>query len=215
MNQNQSEKDELENAFLSIDSDTLRKKITPNKDLSNYELDIKEIMNTGCNRQLAEYVLNKIDINSKLQEDNKKYLKAKKQFIDEIKGKIRINKDIIEKANTDVPNFDFEILYEKIFFEEIIEELASTYLKKYSQKYKDYEVLLQYKVRSKLIKTIKENEELKIHLDEYIKSKNEYIKKRQPVIEAAFRLLKKILNDEKEYKNFYEYYNNNTNNNKE
>ena len=121
----------------------------------------------------------------------------------------------MKKANTDVPNFDFEILYEKIFFEEIIEELASTYLKKYSQKYKDYEVLLQYKVRSKLIKTIKENEELKIHLDEYIKSKNEYIKKRQPVIEAAFRLLKKILNDEKEYKNFYEYYNYNTNNNKE
>ena len=60
MNQNQSEKDELEDAFLSIDFELLEKKITPNKELSNYELDVKEIMNIGCNRQLAEYVLNKI-----------------------------------------------------------------------------------------------------------------------------------------------------------
>ena len=77
----------------------------------------------------------------------------------------------------------------------------------------NYEFFSQYEFKSNLIKEIKENKKLKFDLDEFIKSKKEYIEKRQPIIEAALRLARKILNDEKEYKNFYEYYNNNTNNN--
>ena len=206
MNQNQSEKDELEDAFLSIDFELLEKKITPNKELSNYELDVKEIMNIGCNRQLAEYVLNKIEINSKLKEENKKYLEAKNKFINKIKGTINI-KEILEKVNKNALDIDLPTLYEKIFFEEIIEEIMDKYLKE------NYEFFSEYGFKSNLIKEIKENKKLKFDLDEFIKSKKEYIEKRQPIIEAALRLARKILNDEKEYKNFYEYYNNNTNNN--
>lgn len=206
MNQNQSEKDELEDAFLSIDFELLEKKITPNKELSNYELDVKEIMNIGCNRQLAEYVLNKIEINSKLKEENKKYLEAKNKFINKIKGTINI-KEILEKVNKNALDIDVPTLYEKIFFEEIIEEIMDKYLKE------NYEFFSEFGFKSNLIKEIKENKKLKFDLDEFIKSKKEYIEKRQPIIEAALRLARKILNDEKEYKNFYEYYNNNTNNN--
>ena len=206
MNQNQSEKDELEDAFLSIDFELLEKKITPNKELSNYELDVKEIMNIGCNRQLAEYVLNKIEINSKLKEENKKYLEAKNKIINKIKGTINI-KEILEKVNKNALDIDVPTLYEKIFFEEIIEEIMDKYLKE------NYEFFSEYGFKSNLIKEIKENKKLKFDLDEFIKSKKEYIEKRQPIIEAALRLARKILNDEKEYKNFYEYYNNNTNNN--
>ena len=206
MNQNQSEKDELEDAFLSIDFELLEKKITPNKELSNYELDVKEIMNIGCNRQLAEYVLNKIEIHSKLKEENKKYLEAKNKFINKIKGTINI-KEILEKVNKNALDINVPTLYEKIFFEEIIEEIMDKYLKE------NYEFFSQYEFKSNLIKEIKENKKLKFDLDEFIKSKKEYIEKRQPIIEAALRLARKILNDEKEYKNFYEYYNNNTNNN--
>lgn len=206
MNQNQSEKDELEDAFLSIDFELLEKKITPNKELSNYELDVKEIMNIGCNRQLAEYVLNKIEINSKLKEENKKYIDAKNKFINKIKGTINI-KEILEKVNKNALDIDVPTLYEKIFFEEIIEEIMDKYLKE------NYEFFSEYGFKSNLIKEIKENKKLKFDLDEFIKSKKEYIEKRQPIIEAALRLARKILNDEKEYKNFYEYYNNNTNNN--
>ena len=206
MNQNQSEKDELEDAFLSIDFELLEKKITPNKELSNYELDVKEIMNIGCNRQLAEYALNKIEINSKLKEENKKYLEAKNKFINKIKGTINI-KEILEKVNKNALDIDVPTLYEKIFFEEIIEEIMDKYLKE------NYEFFSEYGFKSNLIKEIKENKKLKFDLDEFIKSKKEYIEKRQPIIEAALRLARKILNDEKEYKNFYEYYNNNTNNN--
>lgn len=206
MNQNQSEKDELEDAFLSIDFELLEKKITPNKELSNYELDVKEIMNIGCNRQLAEYVLNKIEINSKLKEENKKYIEAKNKFINKIKGTINI-KEILEKVNKNALDIDVPTLYEKIFFEEIIEEIMDKYLKE------NYEFFSEYGFKSNLIKEIKENKKLKFDLDEFIKSKKEYIEKRQPIIEAALRLARKILNDEKEYKNFYEYYNNNTNNN--
>ena len=206
MNQNQSEKDELEDAFLSIDFELLEKKITPNKELSNYELDVKEIMNIGCNRQLAEYVLNKIEINSKLKEENKKYIDAKNKFINKIKGTINI-KEILEKVNKNALDIDLQTLYEKIFFEEIIEEIMDKYLKE------NYEFFSQFEFKSNLIKEIKENKKLKFDLDEFIKSKKEYIEKRQPIIEAGLRLARKILNDEKEYKNFYEYYNNNTNNN--
>ena len=206
MNQNQSEKDELEDAFLSIDFELLEKKITPNKELSNYELDVKEIMNIGCNRQLAEYVLNKIEINLKLKEENKKYIEAKNKFINKIKGTINI-KEILEKVNKNALDIDVPTLYEKIFFEEIIEEIMDKYLKE------NYEFFSEYGFKSNLIKEIKENKKLKFDLDEFIKSKKEYIEKRQPIIEAALRLARKILNDEKEYKNFYEYYNNNTNNN--
>ena len=206
MNQNQSEKDELEDAFLSIDFELLEKKITPNKELSNYELDVKEIMNIGCNRQLAEYVLNKIEINSKLKEENKKYIEAKNKFINKIKGTINI-KEILEKVNKNALDIDVPTLYEKIFFEEIIEEIMDKYLKE------NYEFFSEYGFKSNLIKEIKENKKLKFDLDEFIKSKKEYIEKRQPIIEAALRLARKILNDEKEYKNFYEYYNNNTNDN--
>ena len=206
MNQNQSEKDELEDAFLSIDFELLEKKITPNKELSNYELDVKEIMNIGCNRQLAEYVLNKIEIHSKLKEENKKYIDAKNKFINKIKGTINI-KEILEKVNKNALDIDVPTLYEKIFFEEIIEEIMDKYLKE------NYEFFSQYEFKSNLIKEIKENKKLKFDLDEFIKSKKEYIEKRQPIIEAALRLARKILNDEKEYKIFYEYYNNNTNNN--
>lgn len=206
MNQNQSEKDELEDAFLSIDFELFEKKITPNKELSNYELDVKEIMNIGCNRQLAEYVLNKIEINSKLKEENKKYLEAKNKFINKIKGTINI-KEILEKVNKNALDIDVPTLYEKIFFEEIIEEIMDKYLKE------NYEFFSEYGFKSNLIKEIKENKKLKFDLDEFIKSKKEYIEKRQPIIEAALRLARKILNDEKEYKNFYEYYNNNTNKN--
>ena len=206
MNQDQSEKDELEDAFLSIDFELLEKKITPNKELSNYELDVKEIMNIGCNRQLAEYVLNKIEIHSKLKEENKKYIDAKNKFINKIKGTINI-KEILEKVNKNALDIDVPTLYEKIFFEEIIEEIMDKYLKE------NYEFFSQYEFKSNLIKEIKENKKLKFDLDEFIKSKKEYIEKRQPIIEAALRLARKILNDGKEYKNFYEYYNNNTNNN--
>ena len=206
MNQDQSEKDELEDAFLSIDFELLEKKITPNKELSNYELDIKEIMNIGCNRQLAEYVLNEIEINSKLKEENKKYIEAKNKFINKIKGTINI-KEILEKVNKNALDIDVPTLYEKIFFEEMIEEIMDKYLKE------NYEFFSEYGFKSNLIKEIKENKKLKFDLDEFIKSKKEYIEKRQPIIEAALRLARKILNDEKEYKNFYEYYNNNTNNN--
>ena len=206
MNQNQSEKDELEDAFLSIDFELLEKKITPNKELSNYELDVKEIMNIGCNRQLAEYVLNKIEIHSKLKEENKKYIEAKNKFINKIKGTINI-KEILEKVNKNALDIDVPTLYEKIFFEEIIEEIMDKYLKE------NYEFFSEYGFKSNLIKEIKENKKLKFDLDEFIKSKKEYIEKRQPIIEAGLRLARKILNDEKEYKNFYEYYNNNTNNN--
>ena len=205
MNQNQSEKDELEDAFLSIDFELLEKKITPNKELSNYELDVKEIMNIGCNRQLAEYVLNKIEINLKLKEENKKYIEAKNKFINKIKGTINI-KEILEKVNKNALDIDVPTLYEKIFFEEIIEEIMDKYLKE------NYEFFSEYGFKSNLIKEIKENKKLKFDLDEFIKSKKEYIEKRQPMIEVALRLARKILNDEKEYNNFYEYYNNNNNN---
>ena len=204
MNQNESEKEELEKAFLSINFDAIEKKITPNKKLENYELDIKEIMEAGFNRQMAEYALIKMDIESKLKNENKIYTEAKEKFIDKIKETIQI-KTLLEKAKND-SNIDFKNLYEEIPFEEIIEQIINIFMEELD------EVITFYKFKSYLIKTIKENKEIKNDLDDFIKVKENYIKKRVPFIQAAHRLIKKISNDKNEYQEFYDFYNNKNDN---
>ena len=42
--------------------------------------------------------------------------------------------------------------------------------------------------------------------DAFINAKENYMKKRDALVESALRLVKKIVNDEKEYKKFYKIY---------
>jgi capsule polysaccharide export protein KpsE/RkpR len=91
------------------------------------------------------------------------------------------NKDLVEK---------------EIDYEEIIDEILEKNEKNISDNND------RYQVKNGLIKLISESKD--INLKAFLISKDEYIKKRKPVIEAALRLVKKIVNDENgEYEKFY------------
>ena len=75
--------DDMENEFLTL-SEKIIDKLKPKKELSTFEIDINEIMKSGCNRQIAEYALMKYNIQEKLKEENQKYIASKKEIINDI-----------------------------------------------------------------------------------------------------------------------------------
>ena len=68
--ENKIEKDNIEAAFLECDENIIDK-IVPKKELENFEIDIKEIMKSGCNRQIAEYSLMQYKNNTSKNEYSK------------------------------------------------------------------------------------------------------------------------------------------------
>ena len=65
-NDNKIEDDELENAFLddcNIDDLPL-----PNPELTDYQIELREVMKSGCNLQIAEYALIKLKIKTEIEE---------------------------------------------------------------------------------------------------------------------------------------------------
>ena len=202
----QSEDEELEKDFLKIDMDELDK-IYKNKEiLSNYELEIKEIMKIGCNRQIAEYSLLKNNIESILEKENSKYIKERNNLLKEITKKLgykikALIKDLVNTENITCAIEDS--FYEELPYEEIIDLIIEKYEKEIP-----VEVYKYVNFKENLKKLIKDNDEY-IGLNKFIEIKKEYIKQREPLIEAALRLVKKIINDENEYNKFYnEFYKN-------
>jgi hypothetical protein len=202
----QSEDEELEKDFLKIDMDELDK-IYKNKEiLSNYELEIKEIMKIGCNRQIAEYSLLKNNIESILEKENSKYIKERNNLLKEITKKLgykikALIKDLVNTENIICAIEDS--YYEELPYEEIIDLIIEKYEKEIP-----VEVYKYVNFKENLKKLIKDNDEY-IGLNKFIEIKKEYIKQREPLIEAALRLVKKIINDENEYNKFYnEFYKN-------
>ena len=186
---NEMEKDNIEAIFLECDENIIDK-IVPKKELENFEIDIKEIMKSGCNRQIAEYSLMQYKNNTSKNEYSK-YEKAKEELIDEINTKLgnKIEETIINTENKD-------LVEKEIDYEEIIDEILEKNEKNISENND------RYQVKNGLIKLISESKD--INLKAFLISKDEYIKKRKPVIEAALRLVKKIVNNENgEYEKFY------------
>ncbi len=191
----EDEEDEIENAFLSCDENIIDKLIQ-NEKLNNFELDIKEVMKSGCNRQIAEYALLKYGIDSILRKENEKYIKVKEEMINEIKDKLQNQIiGVINSEITKLDDFEYDIIYEEIFDELMDKIEKDTYIA---------EVTKKYYIKKRLIKLIISNKE--INLEKFKKEREEYCKSREPVIEAALRLVKKIVNEEDEYKKFYEEY---------
>ena len=90
-NSSDNEKDFLEEEFLKLKIEDIP---IPKAGLEDYELDIQEVMKSGCNRQIAEYVIEGI---KKLEEsqDNKskKLIDLRKEY-----------RNIIKKAIEDTIN---------------------------------------------------------------------------------------------------------------
>ena len=192
----ENDEDEIENAFLSCDENIIDKLI-PNEKLKNFETDIKEVMKSGCNRQIAEYSLLKCGIDSILKKENEKYIKAKEELINEINDKLQneilavINSEVIK-----VDDFDYDLIYEEIF---------DGLMDKIEKGNSIIEVTKKYYIKKRLIKLVLSKEEI-INFEQFKTEREEYCKSREPIIEATLRLVKKIVNEEDEYKKFYEEY---------
>ena len=177
--------DDMENEFLTL-SEKIIDKLKPKKELSTFEIDINEIMKSGCNRQIAEYVLMKYNIQEKLKEENQKYIASKKEIIIDIKNKLGTKLDnLLKDENRKDDVVEYEPLYEEIY-DEIVEYL----LNKNPKSIIDINFIKNGVV--KLLST--EN----INFDKFKNEKEIYVKKREPIIEAALRLVKKIVNNKKQ-----------------
>jgi hypothetical protein len=195
----------------------------PNDDIEDLEEEVLEVMKSGCNRQIAEYVI--IKYKELKDEENGKpklilfkenYLKSREEYFKEIKGKITDNKIVIEEVKKK---------YEKIYNKERDKE--GNFEQFLNNKLKDYEDEI------KKFSEEKSNEDIEIKSDEYVISikcnlfkdlyigdrknkdgktkkffedREKYIQKREAVIEACLRKVKKIVNDEEEYNKFYNEY---------
>ena len=177
--------DDMENEFLTL-SEKIIDKLKPKKELSTFEIDINEIMKSGCNRQIAEYALMKYNIQEKLKEENQKYIASKKEIIIDIKNKLGTKLDnLLKDENRKDDVVEYEPLYEEIY-DEIVEYL----LNKNPKSIIDINFIKNGVV--KLLST--EN----INFDKFKNEKEIYVKKREPIIEAALRLVKKIVNNKKQ-----------------
>ena len=177
--------DDMENEFLTL-SEKIIDKLKPKKELSTFEIDINEIMKSGCNRQIAEYALMKYNIQEKLKEENQKYNASKKEIINDIKNKLGTKLDnLLKDENRKDDVVEYEPLYEEIY-DEIVEYL----LNKNPKSIIDINFIKNGVV--KLLST--EN----INFDKFKNEKEIYVKKREPIIEAALRLVKKIVNNKKQ-----------------
>ena len=133
---NEMEKDNIEAIFLECDENIIDK-IVPKKELENFEIDIKEIMKSGCNRQIAEYSLMQYKNNTSKNEYSK-YEKAKEELINEINTKLgnkieaiinTENKDLVEKE------IDYEEIIDEILEKNELFNKYSNILKVINDKY--------------------------------------------------------------------------------
>lgn len=233
--QNEEEKDEIEEEFLKKDYNKIKIKLY-DKDLLDYEFIIKKVMKQGCSRQIAEYCLKQYAIISYVRKYNTDYLEAKKDVKEKMKvdiNKIIQNyndeenkkdtedtkdandkkdkketketndkKDTKDDAKSENENnyFDEEI-------DEIIYEIIHGLNKGYTPLQNGY-VKMIYSKELSFRKRIKElfNNLNKYGLNDLKEKKDIYLEKIEPVLEASFRLVKKILNNDKEYEQFKKSY---------
>ena len=187
----------MEKEFLSCDENIIDKLI-PKEQLKNFEIDIKEIMKSGCNRQIAEYALMKLNIETLLKDANIEYIKSKTEIKNEIINRLEAQiENILKEQN----GKDEDVPY-NLFYDEILDEIIEEILKKNPETLKDIN-----EIKKSLIKLIDEEN---INFEEFKKVKEEYIKSREPIIEAALRLVKKIVNNQDDAFNIFynEYYKN-------
>ena len=205
------ELDLLEDEFLKCEIDEIP---IPKKELIEYESDVKEVMKSGCNRQIAEYVILKYK-NLEDEEKNKEVKDKEFKSLPQLRKEYNINKrpmikkaiesivENITKNKDDYKNEKIEMEGYEDELDEILNSEDINKLKKDDKIKKDVNLadLARFYV-NKYLTSLNEDEEKKFQ-----ESRKKYYDKRDAVIEFALREVKKIVNDQKEYEKFYrEYY---------
>ncbi len=224
--QNEEEKDEIEEEFLKKDYNKIKIKLY-DKDLLDYEFIIKKVMKQGCSRQIAEYCLKQYALIRDFGTYNTKYLDAKKNVKKKMKDDINNiiknynyeenkkesedTKDAKDKTDKKDTKDDAKSENENNYFDEEIDEIIYEIIHGLNKEYTPLQngyVNMIYSKELSFRKRIKElfNDLNKYELNDLKKKKDIYLEKIQPVLEASFRLVKKILNDDKEYEQFKKSY---------
>ena len=213
--------DELEEEFLKCNLEDLP---LPIKKLEDFEFEINEVMKSGCNRQIAEYSLLEYESDLFPPEPKDEHEKSKdsiKKTLSELKNEYKISKDSIKENMPNIAYYLNTAKYEKdekSTYEEEADEIFEENIKEIEGN-ENYKIEDTDAIKEFIMSDFKSRVEALESKDKeiFVKSRKNYRDKRDAIIEAALRLVKKIVNDEKEYKKFEEGYkklqeNNNKNN---
>lgn len=203
-NSSDKEKDFLEEEFLKCNVDDLP---IPKEDLEKYDKEIQEVMKSGCNRQIAEYVISEYkkledEEAEEAKNENKEFKKLWElkndysKYIDDIIN--RAAEKLIDQIDKPVEGFN-----ELEGYEDEIDKLLDNATLKEKLKDKNINDIESYAMHflKREIDNLKNDEK-----EGFEKTRKIYIDKREAVIEAALRKIKKIVNDDNEYKIFYKNY---------
>ena len=182
-NSSDNEIDFLEEEFLKCDPNDLP---VPKKEIEMYNDEVLEVMKTGCNRQIAEYVIIKYkeledeEGKDKLVDLRTKYYEIKLKFFEKVKSLLGKNDNINDPEIGELSDYE--------------EEINEFWESNKDKDKKDIKLAI-----NKLINEKDKDEETK----QFLEARDKYNRKREAVIEAALRKVKKIVNDKEEYKKFF------------
>ena len=195
----------------------------PNDDIKDLEEEVIEVMKSGCNRQIAEYVILKYkelkdEENGKLKlilfKEN--YLKSRDEYFKEIKGKTNDNESVIKEVKKKYENISNKEKDKEGNFEQFLNNKLKDYeddIKKFSEEKSNENNEIKsdenpLSIKCNLFKDLyienRKNKDGKTK--KFFEDREKYIQKRGAVIEACLRKVKKIVNDEEEYNKFYKEY---------
>ena len=208
--------DELEDEFLKCNLEDLP---LPIKKLEDFEFEINEVMKSGCNRQIAEYSLLEYESDLFPPEPKNEHEKSKdsnKKTLSELKNQYKDSKDSIKKDmqnDMSIANYINGLSTanykkdEKSTYEEEADEIFEENIKEIEGN-ENYKIEDTDAIKEFIMSDFKSRVEALESKDKeiFVKSRKNYRDKRDAIIEAALRLVKKIVNDEKEYKKFEEGY---------
>lgn len=209
MSKSDNEQDYLEDLFLECKVEDIPIPKTP--EIGPYENEVLEVMKSGCNRQIAEYVI--LEYKKQEDEDKNNDKKNDKNFVclsDLYKEYSDIIEESIKKAQSDLKNnkgdsknFDEKMDKDLEGFENEIETVMSCVEEEdnNNQGKDTRENKAKYFLHKYLFENKKDEE-----IDKIKALNKKYYDKRDAVIESALRKVKKIVNDDDEFKKFYKGY---------
>ena len=222
-NNDNKDKDFLEEEFLNCKLEDIPLPI--DKIEEDLEEEVEEVMKSGCNRQIAEYVIlkyqelkNDEDGKPKLIDFKNNYVKSRDEYFNEIKKNIKTKKNEFEIIKAYISQKDNRENINDKYIDQLVDDKLRDYMeeiKKVTENYKnndkdneinsdEYRETIKYILFKNLfIEAQRDNDE---KLNKFFEERKKYIQKRDAVVEACLRKVKKIVNDEEEYNKFYKEY---------
>ena len=194
---NKYEEDELEEQFLKCELADLP---IPKKELEKFQFEVREVMKSGCNLQIAEYSLLQYDIVNYLTKYKDEYNQYKDKFMKLLKDEIKVYFNNLKENMIKAEYEDDDDTKNK--YEEEADEIMDENL----ETIESIKERTTEQIKEDLMNIFKKKVDKSDDKDNFEIAKENYVKKRDALIESALRLVKKIVNDENEYNIFKENY---------